>query len=116
MDKVTTQRVQILNDISKLEEIVRQESSNSIVLNSSTKYRYCLIRAFAGYNSEEWERLIKWASSQEGYMHFVYDEEKDALLFDSSPNILMEVGFKRDGLYIYTEDNFDPKIIMDGNA
>lgn len=110
MDKVTAQRIQILDDISKLEELVRQDDANTISFNSSTKYRYCLIRTFSGYSGKEWDDLTKWASQQKGYMHFVYDEEKDALLFNASPNMLMEVGLKRDGLYIYTDDGFNPKV------
>ena len=112
MDEITKQRLKIIDEIGKLEDLIKTQKDDSLLtgFDGNTRYRYCMIREFSGYSLDDWTVFMEWAKKQDNCMHFTYDEEKDAFYFDATPNMMFEVELKKSGVYICIDDNFSPKI------
>lgn len=114
MDEITKQRLKIIDEIGKLEDLIKTQKEDSLLtgFDGNTRYRYCIIRELAGYGSDDWNALVEWAKRQTNYMHFTMDpdNEKEAFYFDDTPNMMFEAGLKKSGIYICIDDNFSPKI------
>lgn len=93
--------------MNKLEESINKKVDNQIE-KKAEKYRYCIIRELSGYGTEDWNALMEWAK-QRNFLLFNYEEGKEAIYFDASPDVMREVGIDRAGIYVCIDDKFDPR-------
>lgn len=109
MDEIIEKKLRDLEEgLAKLKEIANDiQKDNSVAKN---KYRYCIVRDLSGYGTEDWNALIEWAKRQEEYLHFTFDEEKDAFYFNAYPEIMIKSEMDKAGVYICTDDSFNPKV------
>jgi hypothetical protein len=108
MDEIIEQKMKALEEgLAKLKELTSDISKDNPSVKN--KYRYCVVRELSGYGTEDWYVLLEWARRQESYLHFTFDEDKDAFYFNAFPDALIKTDLHRAGVHICTDDNFNPK-------
>jgi hypothetical protein len=110
MDETIEKKLKDLEEgLAKLKELTNDITKDNPIMKN--KYRYCVVRELSGYGTEDWDALLEWAKRQESYLHFTFDEEKDAFYFNAYPEVMTKVGMDKSGVYICADSMFNPKVV-----